>query len=104
MHQADAGGGRSIKIAHCVGDVDKRTVSENLGKALQPAWVRRPHHAAARQGFGRRMRIAFREHRTVAPIAITYEITPVRLSASQHGAQRLSRKEEESQGRQKGRP
>ena len=40
------GDGRSDKIAHCVGDVDKSTLSENLG--VQERRERRPQIAAAR--------------------------------------------------------
>jgi len=48
--RASLGDGRSEKIAHCVGDVDKITLSENLGASANRRRERRPQIAAAPRG------------------------------------------------------
>lgn len=48
--RASLGDGRSEKIAHCVGDVDKITLSENLGASANRRRERRPQIAAAQRG------------------------------------------------------
>jgi len=65
------GAGEPVRIAHCVGDVDKRTVSENLGSGVERPRLGQNRHRRRPGWLGRRMRTEFREHRTVAPIVIT---------------------------------
>ena len=82
--RAGLGDGRSEKIAHCVGDVDKSTLSENLGAGVEGRWERRPRIAAARAMFGGRMRSQVQDriepgaakHRNYAEILIA--VNPVR--------------------------
>ncbi len=54
-HQGGLGDGRSVKIAHCVGGVDKSTLSENLGAGVDRRRERRPQIAAALVALGGRM-------------------------------------------------